>query len=309
MAVTWRQLAYLTDVIAKTLLTEQGDIIYASGVAIPAVLPHGTSGQVLTTGGNAANPAWATPSGGGGGLGIFGDGSDNDVTIAANTTLTRDMFYNSLTVNTTIVLTTAGYRIFVKGTLTNNGTIRRNGNDAVTTTPGAALAAATLGGSAAGGAGNTVGDSVDLGLGGAGGAGGNAKAGGTVTAALSGGRSLPVAISGWETKSVAGLIQGGAGGGGGGIAGSAAGGGGAGVIVIVAQTIVNTNGIIQANGGVGGNTGVAYPGGGGGGGWIALFYNTLSAGTEQCSGGAPGTGGLGGAVAGSAGRVIKIDCG
>jgi len=61
---------------------------------------------------------------------IFGDGSDGDVTISAPTTLTRDMVYNNLTVSST--LDTAGYRIFVLGTLTvtNGGSISRNGNDA-----------------------------------------------------------------------------------------------------------------------------------------------------------------------------------
>ena len=39
----------------------------------------------------------------------FGDGSDGDITISGNTTLTRDMFYNSLTVNNGITLTTDGF--------------------------------------------------------------------------------------------------------------------------------------------------------------------------------------------------------
>jgi hypothetical protein len=52
---------------------------------------------------------------------IFGDGSDGDVTISTPTTLTRDMYYNNLTVND--VLTTNGYRIFVKETIDGSGTI------------------------------------------------------------------------------------------------------------------------------------------------------------------------------------------
>ena len=51
----------------------------------------------------------------------FGDGSDGDVTISSPTTLTRDMYYNNLTVNDT--LTTDGYRIFVKETISGSGTI------------------------------------------------------------------------------------------------------------------------------------------------------------------------------------------
>lgn len=61
---------------------------------------------------------------------IFGDGSDGDVTISVNTSLSSDVFYNNLTINTAVTLNPTGYRIFVKGTLTINGTgkIARNGN-------------------------------------------------------------------------------------------------------------------------------------------------------------------------------------
>lgn len=51
----------------------------------------------------------------------FGDGSDGDVTISSPTTLTRDMYYNNLTVNST--LTTDGYKIFVKNKIDGSGTI------------------------------------------------------------------------------------------------------------------------------------------------------------------------------------------
>src|SRR3990167_11397550 len=59
----------------------------------------------------------------------FGDGSDGDVTITSGTTtLTRDMFYNNLVINSGAILVTASFRVFVKGTLTNNGIIKNNGN-------------------------------------------------------------------------------------------------------------------------------------------------------------------------------------
>src|SRR3990167_4303737 len=60
---------------------------------------------------------------------IFGDGSDGDGTISVNTTLTTDKFYDDLTINSGITLTTVGYRIFSKGILTNNGTIANNGGN------------------------------------------------------------------------------------------------------------------------------------------------------------------------------------
>ncbi len=62
----------------------------------------------------------------------FGDGSDGDVVISVNTSLTRDMFYNNLTINTGIILNPNGYRIYVKGTLECLGTgkIASNGGNA-----------------------------------------------------------------------------------------------------------------------------------------------------------------------------------
>ena len=58
----------------------------------------------------------------------FGDGSDGDVVISGDTTLTTDMYYNNLTVNNTKTLNSGSYRIFVKGILINNGTISNKGN-------------------------------------------------------------------------------------------------------------------------------------------------------------------------------------
>jgi hypothetical protein len=61
---------------------------------------------------------------------VFGDGSDGNVIISSDTTLTRDMFYNNLTIESGKVLNTNGYRVFVKGVLINKGTIRNNGSNA-----------------------------------------------------------------------------------------------------------------------------------------------------------------------------------
>jgi hypothetical protein len=59
----------------------------------------------------------------------FGDWSDWDVTISSNTTLTRDMYYNNLTIDNAKTLYPNWYKIFVKWTLLNNGTISHNGNN------------------------------------------------------------------------------------------------------------------------------------------------------------------------------------
>ena len=63
------------------------------------------------------------------GIEMFGDGSDGDVTISSNITLTRDMYYRNLTIDNGYTLNTGGYLVFVKSTLTVNGTIGRNGNN------------------------------------------------------------------------------------------------------------------------------------------------------------------------------------
>ena len=44
--------------IPKSLLTEQGDVIYASAASTPAALVHATLGQALKSGGHGANPSW-----------------------------------------------------------------------------------------------------------------------------------------------------------------------------------------------------------------------------------------------------------
>jgi len=86
----------------------------------------------------------------------FGNGSDGDVVISAGRSLSRDMFYNNLTINSGITLNPNGYRIWVKGTLLNNGIIARDGNSASGITGGAALAGGTIAGGAAGGNGGAA---------------------------------------------------------------------------------------------------------------------------------------------------------
>lgn len=124
---------------------------------------------------------------------IFGSGEDGNVTISSNTSLTQDMYYNNLTVNGGFTLTTAGYRIFVKGTLTINATgmIAWNGNNGTGGTSlsfngaggigGAALATTSLAGSGAGGNGGASGADGQTGFGGNGGNGVGGQTGVAVT--------------------------------------------------------------------------------------------------------------------------------
>ena len=53
-----------------------------------------------------------------GGDEIYGFGQDGNVTLTSNTTLSRDMYYNDLSINAGVTLDTNGYRVFVAGTLT-----------------------------------------------------------------------------------------------------------------------------------------------------------------------------------------------
>lgn len=234
-------------------------------------------------------------------LGFFGDGTDGNATISSPTTLARDMFYNDLTITST--LDPAGYRIFVKGTLSGSGTI---------------LTAPTNGVAGTNASGNTAGS---------GGAGGTALASGYLPASLAGkvgggggggattgsGAGQPGTVSTGEASSASIGSNGAAGGAG--AAGGVSGGGGAGGAG-GASTGGTATALAAASGGVRtiqnyttwryfpdaaspasfrGNAGGAGGGGGGGGG-------TDSGGN---TGGGAGGGGGGG---GGNGAFILVVC-
>lgn len=63
---------------------------------------------------------------------VYGTGVDGNVVIASNpVTITRDMYYDNLTVNANCHLNTNGFRVFVKNTLTLNGSIGIRSTDSV----------------------------------------------------------------------------------------------------------------------------------------------------------------------------------
>lgn len=247
--------------------------------------------------------------------GFFDAGLDGNVIISGTVSLTKDACYNNLTVNSGAVLNTAGFRVFVKDTLTNNGTISCSGNPggnssgATGGTAGASLVVtnAPLGTSAAGSAGangtsstgsnaNNVGTlaagylratsitrptggSGGSGSAGAGGSGGNP---GTTTIYIPFSKALPSANPGWYNGLLTASPNSGApgGGGGGGDSTNAGGGGGGGgsgggCVFICAKNLIN-NGLISAKGGDGGNG--------------------FSPVTGNCGGGGAGAGGCGGLV-------------
>jgi hypothetical protein len=50
------------DYVLKSVLSETGDLLYASGASTPAALHHGTAGDILQSGGHAASPSWIAPT-------------------------------------------------------------------------------------------------------------------------------------------------------------------------------------------------------------------------------------------------------
>lgn len=281
---------------------------------------------------NAPNPATPTIAD----IQAFGDGSDGNVTVSAPLSLTRDMSYNNLTISSGAVITPAGYRIHVLGTLDISaapaGWITVAGSNASGQTGGVTPASANIAGGGAGGNGGAVntngavgGAADEGGIGGNGGrSGSTATAGGTVTPSGN-------IIKRWAVdllKGIALLVggAGGTGGTGGGVVGSGGGGGG-GIVYIAANTIARgsssqAGGIVASGGSASNpaNTALANgagAGGGGGGGWVYIVYKlltgsaitnhiTASGGTGGNGGNGATTGGTGG-TGGGGGRVTKIN--
>lgn len=239
-----------------------------------------------------ATAAWLNVVEGAHSLSLFGDGSDGDVTISGSVTLTRDMYYDNLTIDTGAALTTAGFRIFVAGTLDLDaapaGSIKNpanNGGNSAGALAGSAGAAGTIGTIGAGQAGisgraggtgagsNSTGTPASTGslFSAAGGDAGDGGQSGTGNGGGTGNAHSAPSVAAYRRPSPefllgAGLVMGGLGGMGGasgggdgtGSGGGAGGGGGGGnLIAIFARRISRGGstaaGAIQAIGGNGGN--------------------------------------------------------
>jgi len=210
-------------------------------------------------------------------MGVYGDGHDGNVTISTNTSLSGNMEYENLTVNSGITLNVNDYIVKVSDTLINNGII---------------VGKVTAGGAGASTKVNTGGTGGDSNIGTAGtngsGDGGNSGAGGGQ----------------WDTRSGGGWVsyKGGNGGAGG------DGGFGCGDITIYAYNFNNANTINSSGGDAGnasnGTAGEASCTGGGGGGQggqggdagdISITYeNLIDIGTLLRNGGLRGLNGVGG---------------
>jgi hypothetical protein len=273
----------------------------------------------------------------GSGASFFGDGSDGQVTISSNTTLSRDMFYAALAVNNGVTLFTNGFRVFVRQTMTNNGTVAADGGNGANGNDGTSY---YTGGGAGGAAGVAAYSSGSLPVPPSGKAGGNGGGGGCgVLGGTAGSPGANGNAGDSATKSLGspGAAGGGAGGGGSGGGGGGGPGGNAGAAGSQSGVAINVprSGIAAFNlfdtqpifaplsgsagsssgaGGGGGGGAVIQPGvacvagggGGGGGGsgapggFVEIFAQRIvNNGTVAARGGSGGNGGQGGTVGGS----------
>jgi hypothetical protein len=239
---------------------------------------------------------------------VYGTGSDGTVVIASNTSLTRDMYYSNLTIDSAVHLNTNGFKLFVKNTLTVNGSVGISAGVVVSnatlvgTSNIAANTTNSIGGSAAGV--TYVASQV------------SASVRSYVENILSGGHV--------DTSGVFNAFTGGAGGEGGvagtvtpATAGSGAGGGGAGGAGTLSRNPgvaggPGTNGAPGSNGSAGSTPPAASAGAGArGGGVVAIVAKTIlgtgsivSLGSHATTGGASATGtGATNGAAGSAGSA------
>ncbi len=257
----------------------------------------------------------------------FGDGSDGSATLDGSATIAgftrsgstytsnRESFWVNLTVNSGVIIKTDGYIIYVNGTLTNNGNINVNGNDASGITPGA---------------GTWVVDRL-LPFGGAGGARDSAApTSSNAPRGLTAG-SVPGAAANTSNTGTAGGVGQGGGGGGGGVGGGDA-GGTSGVVVLASSTQGDIHNVFRAtcgrqvaqsvaafftcgSGGGGGGLGGTNGGSGGGaGGWMVIWAAIFAgSGTYEAKGGNGSKfdpqGGGGGGGGGSGGVVVLVSNG
>lgn len=276
--------------------------------------------------------------------GFFGNGCDGDLIVSGAYTVTRETFFNNLTVQAGGAVKPNGFKIYVKNVLTINasGSINDDGNSSTGSVGGVGLARRNYlftqqgqgGNGGANGAGSN-GSTLSLNLGCYNNSGGTPNGG-------SGGRPAPatgtpgtgspmstptIGMQVWGSWAM-GLpytdaainntnrsiwIAGGAGGGGassgvGSVGGG--GGGGGGMVWLAASTIIN-NGRISVNGGDSGPaTGSpnAGSGGSGGGGIIVIVTNTPSSslGSIQSNAGSVSTTVTGTGTTGSLGNSGPI---
>lgn len=256
-------------------------------------------------------------------------------------TMTRDIFADNVTINGGVTLKTASYRLFVRGTLTNDGTISATGGNGGTSAGGTGASTGVYIGNLSGAAGGTPGGTGNsstsawdygsnsdssvvnrgaIGANGTGGdvpfrGGGGGGAGATNAGGSGGNVARPAAtngsadffsmIAGHPTNTTTRWTAGSGGGGGGTNGGGGGGGGAGGNSMYIGCSVWAGSGAIESKGGNGGNGAGTSPnsggGGGGGGGGFIFIAYGTKTGTNTVSV-AGGTGGTGGTGAGNGGN-------
>lgn len=270
---------------------------------------------------------------------FFGDGSDGNVTVSTPIVLTRDQFYNNLTIAVGGSISFQNQRVFVAGTLdltnaaaftldgsgtsgNNGGAGGAGGGAGATTAVGTNITGRS--GGAGGAGGTTTGTQGAAGAGGnsiTGSGGGSGGAGGTGTSGAGGAQRNSTAVTNYPMRDITTwftpqsgnggqVFVGGAGSGGGGGGGDGAnsgggggGGGSSGQTVYIAANIITTG--VSTPGGV-----ITSWGGAGGNGGSPAAGNTGGGGA-----GGPGSGGwvvvkyntkIGAAVTGLIGAIPNV---
>lgn len=321
-------MAWKTDKISIGYSSLSNITLDVSGTAMISSL-KGAGSRIVTISPDGSLGATNIPDSSVSVYGLFGDGILGDVILDASIDLSAEMFYNNLTINSSVWINTKGFIIRVLGTLTisPNAHIACDGGNG-----GNGYQNFTYGG--AGGTtpySETSGAWPFMGIPAAGNQGQYSSSSGSNTYSGSSGGSSDVSTITYTPY----ILRAGSGGGGGATVGSdqlkpsipnvgmiagrggtgktsmvsgtyqlSGGGGGAGggVLIIYAKTI-NNSGSIHANGGKGGNgfyisgSSQSGGGGGGGGGVVIIYYrNTTGSGlgTITASGGSVGSYGTGG---------------
>ena len=153
------------DITSNDYVIERSRL-FGAGLDSPTAQASGTP-DTLTTGTNQADKYSASD-----GLILI----ESHASVANIWTLQRDIYMQDLFINSGVYLETAGYRIFCRGTLTNNGWIRNDGHDGTSGTGNSAGAGGD------GGHGGSLAAGTDGGNGGRGGyeAGGTHGGGGAL---------------------------------------------------------------------------------------------------------------------------------
>lgn len=157
----------LTALLDKVISSTQGALIYRDSGQWNGLAP-GTNGQVLTSGGPAANPGWQTSAGSGtitgvtAGTGLVGGGSSGSVSLAFATVANNSLLANITGGSAVPSATTLSALIDAIISSTQGAILYRNASSWVALTPGTSGQVLTTAGAAANPSWSSTGSSLTL---------------------------------------------------------------------------------------------------------------------------------------------------